>query len=65
MLVAFARYSRDEAFTVLRSNGHFVIAMAAGSIAGTLVGARLLDIVHGLPALASLLLISALKLWRY
>jgi uncharacterized protein len=26
MLVAFARYSRDQAFTVLRSNRRFVIA---------------------------------------
>jgi hypothetical protein len=39
MLVAFARYSRDQAFTVLRGNGRFVIAMTAGSIVGTLAGA--------------------------
>ena len=36
MLVAFARYSRDQAFIVLRRNGRFVVAMTAGSIAGTL-----------------------------
>jgi uncharacterized protein len=48
MLVAFARYSRDQAFTVLRSSGRFVIAMTAGSIAGTLVGALLLGIVPNL-----------------
>ena len=68
MLVAFARYSRDQAFTVLRSNGRFVIAMTAGSIAGTLVGALLLGIVPNLvriPARALLLLISAVKLWRH
>ena len=55
MLVAFARYSRDQALTVLRSNGRFVLAMTAGSIAGTLVGALLLGIVPNLvliPALA-------------
>jgi uncharacterized protein len=68
MLVAFARYSRDQAFTVLGSNGRFVIAMTAGSIAGTLAGALLLGIVPNLlliPALALLLLISAIKLWRH
>ena len=37
MLVAFARYSRDQAFTVLRGNGRFVLAMTAGSIVGTLL----------------------------
>jgi uncharacterized membrane protein YfcA len=68
MLVAFARYSRDQAFTVLRSNGRFVIAMTAGSIAGTLAGALILGVVPNLvliPALALLLLISAVKLWRH
>jgi uncharacterized protein len=68
MLVAFSRYSRDQAFTVLGSNGYFVIAMAAGSIAGTLAGALLLGIVPNLvliPALALLLSISAVKLWRH
>lgn len=39
MLVAFVRYSRDQAFAVLAGNGRFVIAMTAGSIAGTLLGA--------------------------
>jgi uncharacterized protein len=68
MLVAFARYSRDQAFTVLRSNGRFVLAMTAGSIAGTLAGAVILGIVSNLvliPALALLLLLSAVKLWRH
>jgi len=35
MLVAFARYSRDASFAVLRQQRAFVLAMAAGSIAGT------------------------------
>jgi uncharacterized membrane protein YfcA len=34
MLMAFARYSRDNSFVVLRNNGRFVVTMAAGSIAG-------------------------------
>jgi uncharacterized membrane protein YfcA len=45
-----------------------VIVMAAGSIAGSLVGALLLGIVPGfvlLPALAAILLISAYKVWRH
>jgi uncharacterized protein len=42
--------------------------MTAGSIAGTLAGALILGIVPNLvliPALALLLLISAVKLWRH
>jgi hypothetical protein len=39
MLVAFARYSRDQVFTVLRGNGAFIVAMANGSITGTVLGA--------------------------
>ncbi len=68
MLVAFARYSRDQAFTALRGNGSFVIAMTAGSIVGTLIGALLLGVIPNLlliPALALLLLLSAIKLWRH
>ncbi len=68
MIVAFARYSRDQAFTVLRGNGRFVIAMAAGSITGTLLGALLLGVIPNrilIPALALLLVVSAIKLWRH
>lgn len=68
MAVAFARYSRDQAFAVLRGNGGFVLAMTAGSIAGAVVGALLLGTVPDLvliPALALLLLLSAVKLWRH
>ena len=68
MLVGFARYSRDSTFAVLARNRWFVIVMAAGSIAGSLVGALLLGIVPGfvlLPALAAILLISAYKVWRH
>lgn len=68
MLVAFARYSRDQAFAVLRGNGRFVIAMTIGSITGTLLGALLLGVIPNLiliPVLALLLLLSAGKLWRH
>ena len=35
MLVAFARYSRDQAFTVLRGNAAFIVAMTATTAVGT------------------------------
>jgi uncharacterized membrane protein YfcA len=68
MLVGFARYSRDSSFAVLLRNRWFVVVMAAGSIAGSFVGATLLGIVPGallLPALAVILLMSAVKVWRH
>lgn len=67
MLVGFARYSRDSSFAVLLRNRWFVVVMAAGSIAGSFIGAKLLGIVPGallLPALAVILLVSAVKIWR-
>jgi len=45
-----------------------VVVMAAGSIAGSFIGATLLGIVPGdllLPALAAILLMSAVKIWRH
>ena len=51
-----------------RRNLRFTIAMAAGSIAGTLLGGLLLGVVPDLvlvPALALLLLLSSVKLWRH
>ncbi|MCO6177319.1 sulfite exporter TauE/SafE family protein [Ciceribacter sp. RN22] len=68
MLVGFTRYSRDQSFAVLGRNKAFLLVMAAGSIVGTFVGGRLLGIVPNvvlLPALAVILLISALKVWRH
>jgi uncharacterized protein len=68
MLVGFARYSRDQSFAVLKANGWFLLAMAAGSIVGTLIGGLLLGVVPGvvlLPALAAILLVSAVKTWRH
>lgn len=68
MLVGFARYSRDSTFAVLGGNRWFVVLMAAGSIVGSFIGAKLLGIVPSgvlLPALAVILLISAAKVWRH
>ena len=68
MLVAFARYSRDGSFVVLRQNGRFVALMAGGSVFGTLVGGLLLGAVPAaviLPALAVLLVLSARKVFQH
>ncbi|MFD5141904.1 sulfite exporter TauE/SafE family protein [Streptomyces sp. NPDC058401] len=68
MLVAFARYSRDGSFAVLGANRHFVMLMAAGSIAGAVLGGLLLgafpDVIL-IPALAAILLVSSVKLARH
>lgn len=68
MLVAFARYSQDQSFTVLRSNKTFVLAMTAGSITGTIIGGLLLGVVPTavlIPALVALLLVSSFKVWHH
>ena len=68
MLVAFARYSRDRSFSVLAANKTFLLAMAAGSIAGTIIGGLLLNIVPSavlIPLLTALLLLSAVKVWQH
>lgn len=68
MLVAFARYSRDGSFVVLRQHRRFVIAMAAGSVTGTIVGGLMLGIVPTgtlIPLLVCVLLGSAVKVWRH
>ena len=68
MLVAFARYSRDGSFAVLREHRRFVLTMAAGSVAGTVVGGLMLGVVSagGLVALlVALLLASSVKVWRH
>jgi uncharacterized membrane protein YfcA len=67
MLVGFARYSRDQAFAVLRDNGSFVLAMAVSSTVGAVVGGRLVGAVPSdvlLPLLAAILVASAIKVWR-
>jgi len=68
MLVGFARYSRDRSFAVLAANWPFVAVMAAGSIAGSFLGAMLLGLVPVvvlLPVLSAILLVSATKVWRH
>lgn len=68
MLVAFARYSQDQSFAVLRANRRFVVVMSAGSVAGALVGALLLGAVSEgvvVPALILLLLLSSRKVWSH
>ncbi len=68
MLVAFARYSRDGSFAVLGRHRHFVLVMAAGSVAGTIAGGLLLGVVPAgvlVPLLVVLLLLSAVKVWRH
>lgn len=68
MLVGFTRYSRDQSFSVLGRNKTFLVIMAVGSIVGTFIGGMLLGIVPNgvlLPALAIILLISAVKVWRH
>lgn len=68
MLVGFARYSRDRAFDVLRSNAAFASALALGSLAGVAIGGYAVHFVPAtvlLPVLAAILLLSAAKLWRH
>ncbi|WP_308108850.1 sulfite exporter TauE/SafE family protein [Streptomyces antimicrobicus] len=68
MLVAFARYSRDGSFAVLGANLRLTGIMAAGSIAGAALGGLLLGAFPDaflVPALAVILLVSALKVARH
>jgi uncharacterized membrane protein YfcA len=65
MLVAFARYSRDGSFAVLRTHRRFVAVMVAGSVTGALLGGLAVGLVPDLiliPALALVLLTSAAKM---
>ncbi|MGW0600262.1 sulfite exporter TauE/SafE family protein [Streptomyces sp. NPDC002776] len=68
MLVAFARYSRDGSFAVLGANLRFTAVMAAGSVTGAVLGGLLLGVFPDLvliPALAVILLVSAVKVARH
>ncbi len=68
MLVAFARYSRDGSFAVLGANLRFTVVMAAGSVAGAVLGGLLLGVFPDLvliPLLAVILLVSSVKLARH
>jgi uncharacterized membrane protein YfcA len=53
---------------MLGQNRRFVLVMAIGSVAGTLIGGQLLGVVPTaalLPLLAAILVISAVKVWRH
>ncbi|MDJ0347418.1 sulfite exporter TauE/SafE family protein [Streptomyces sp. H10-C2] len=68
MLVASARYSRDGSFAVLGANLRFTLVMAAGSVAGAVLVGLLLGVFSDMiliPAMAVILLISAVKLARH
>ena len=52
MITAFARYSRDRSFQVLRHSLEFLAVMAAGSIVGSFIGGQLLGRASVLPELA-------------
>jgi uncharacterized protein len=68
MVAAFARYSRDGSFVVLRDHRRFVLLMAFGSVAGTVAGGLLAGIVPEgvvIPLLGALLLISSANVWRH
>jgi len=68
MLVAFLRYSRTQAVSILGEVPGFVIAMAAGSIVGTVAGGLLAGAVSGAvigPLVVLLLLTSAWKVWQH
>ena len=68
MLVAFARYSRDRSFAVLRAERPFLAALAVGSLVGTVAGVLLVGVVPDavlLPVLAAVLVLSAGKVRRH
>jgi uncharacterized membrane protein YfcA len=67
MVVAFARYSRDQSLVVLRDDWRFAAAMPAGSIAGTVAGGLLVVVVPDVVLLLVLagLLLSAVEVWRH
>ncbi|MEX5721656.1 TSUP family transporter [Geodermatophilus maliterrae] len=68
MLVAFARYSRDQAFVVLRRHARPVVAMAAGSVVGSVAGGLLAGVVPEavlVPVVVALPLLSAVETWGH
>lgn len=68
MIVAFGRYSQHASFAVLAVHRSFVLTMAAGSIAGSLIGGALVGVVPEavlIPVLSLILVISAWKVWRH
>ncbi|KAA0586793.1 putative membrane protein YfcA [Azospirillum lipoferum] len=68
MIAGFSRYARDRSLALLLRQRGFVLLMAAGSLAGALIGGLLLGMVPDrvlLPVLAAILLLSAVRMWRH
>jgi uncharacterized membrane protein YfcA len=68
MVTSFARYSRDRSFAVIGAQRRFIAVMALGSLVGVWLGGLLLGVVPTawlLPALAAILVTSAVKVWRH
>lgn len=68
MVVALARYSRDQAFVVLGRNRRFVLTMAVGSISGVIIGGALAAVVPAAligAVVVVLLVLSAYAVWRH
>lgn len=68
MLVALLRYSRSQAFDVLGRERGFLLSMAAGSVAGSVLGGFAVGVVPErviVPILAALLVFSAWRVWRH
>lgn len=68
MIVGFTRYSRDQNFAIIRAEWRFLAIMAVGSLLGTFLGGQMLGAVPTsalLPLLATILVLSAMKLWRH
>jgi uncharacterized protein len=68
MITGFTRYSQDQTFRVIRIQWCFIAIMAAGSILGSYLGGKLLGVIPSsvlLPLLATILLLSAIKVWRH
>ena len=68
MAIGLARYSQDNSFRVITDNRRFTLVMAAGSVVGTFIGSRMLDVIpHSslIPLLAVILGVSAIKLWNH
>lgn len=68
MIVGFTRYSRDQSFTIIQTERHFVSLMIAGSLLGSFIGSQLLGVIPPeilLPLLALILLLSSIKVWNH
>ncbi|MBD3801262.1 MAG: sulfite exporter TauE/SafE family protein [Campylobacterales bacterium] len=68
MLVGFARYTRSQAFVILREERPLFIALSLGSIIGAAAGSALLGVVSSgilVLLLAVVLMVSAYKIFRH